>query len=391
MNVLVIPNYFDRDGGATKILTEGKYLARLGVRLVIVVPCNPFARADVAAKLRALGLSFYFAPTHFRTLYLFFPYSLWALRRIIRRERIDIIHTHHGRTLLLGVILSRLERIPLVYTIHGISRRELPLAMKGLLFRSVSRVIAISEECAAHFRLRVPTAAARVVVSRNGVDFSHFREAAPRPGDGLDLLYISRLDRDKRRAVEAVMAAAARVFAEEPRVRLSIVGDGRQGGAVCRRARAINSKLGREVINVIGWVDDPRELYAASDAVLGVGRCVLEAIAIGRPVLVAGSERVSGWVRADAFPALQAANFSGRGAGVTVSGPNLARELMRIPGLLPRDAAAGGKVREMARRDHDAEGLAREIRAIYLQAAGGYCAAGRITPEAGASPPATGE
>jgi hypothetical protein len=57
MNVLLVANYFDRDGLASKTLTEGKYLAPLGVRLVIVVPKNPFARAGVTAKLQALGMN----------------------------------------------------------------------------------------------------------------------------------------------------------------------------------------------------------------------------------------------------------------------------------------------------------------------------------------------
>ena len=183
----------------------------------------------------------------------------------------------------------------------------------------MSRVLAVSEECAAFFAARVRYPAARVVISRNGVDFSHFRETARDRQGFIDLLYISRLDRDKRAAVEAVMAAVARLFAEQPRVRLRILGDGRQLGRINKKARALNSALGRDVIAVEGWANDMAGPLAKAAVVLGVGRCVLEAIASGRPALVVGSDRIGGLVTTGNFLALQKTNFSGRGSAAATS------------------------------------------------------------------------
>jgi glycosyltransferase involved in cell wall biosynthesis len=364
MNVLVILNYFDRDGGTSKTFVEAKYLAALGVRLVVAVPRNPFAKSDVAARLRAQGLSFFTAATHFRVLYFLFPLALWKLSGIIRREKIDLLYVNHGKALVLGAVLSRLHRVPLVFTINGVSPRELPGALGDFWFRRVSRVIAVSEESAAHFLSRVRFPRRCVIVCRNGIDFAHFQGAA-RNGDGrLNLVYMSRLDQDKRRAVDAVMEAAARVFPGRPQLRLRILGDGRQLGRIRRKARSINRALGRDVIAVEGWAEDPLAMLADADAVLGVGRCVLEAIAANRPVLVVGNERIGGWVTPENFSTLQRANFSGRGAGTPVSGECLAREFMNIP----RDATALEKIREMARRDHDAAKLSPALKEIFLQA-----------------------
>ena len=365
MNVLVILNYFDRDGGTSKTFTDGKYLAALGVRLVVVVPRNPFAKSDVTAKLQAQGLKYFSAATHFRVLYFLFPFTLWKISRIMRREKIDLLHVNHGKALVLGAVLSRMRRIPLVYTINGVTPRELPGSLKNFWFRRVSRVIAVSEESAAHFLRRVRFPARSVVICRNGIDFVHFQSAAKGADGWLRLLYLSRLDRDKRRAVDAVMEAAALVFPARPQVRLCILGDGRQMGRIRKKARAINAALGRDIITIEGWVDDPLASFAAADVVLGVGRCVLEAVAAGRPVLVVGNEEIGGWVTEANFLSLQKANFSGRGSGTAVNGENLAKELLDIPG----ETAGLERIRAMARRDHDASRLSPVLEEIFRHAA----------------------
>jgi glycosyltransferase involved in cell wall biosynthesis len=363
MNILVIPNYFDRDGVTSKILTEGKYLASLGVRLIIIVPKNPFAKSNIVAKLQALGLKHFFAPTHFRILYFFFPFSLLKISRIIKRERIDLLHVHARKALVLGVALSRLHKIPLVFTIHGISCRELPRVLKSFWFRFVSQVIAVSEECSAYFKSRIRYPAERLVISRNGIDFSHFKNLAKNQSGFLTLLYISRLDRDKRLAVEAVMDAVDRIFPERPLIRLRIVGDGRQIGKIKKKALAINAGLGRDIIAVEGWADDLAGHFAKADVILGVGRCVLEAIASGRPALVVGNEKIGGQVTEGNFHSLQKANFSGREATAATSCENMIRELRNISG----DTAASAKLRTLARHDHDAAKLAQEIKNIFQQ------------------------
>lgn len=377
MKILVIANYFDRDGVTSKVLTEAKYLAPLGVRLVVIVPWNPFARANAVAKLRALGITYYSALTHSRVIYYFFPFTVWRLWRIIRREKIDLLHVNHGKTLVLGVILSRLQRIPLVYTIHGVSRRELPLALKNFLFRRVSRVIAVSEESAASFTRRVRYPARQVVVSRNAIDFSHFaKEAKDRDGHCL-MLYLSRLDRDKRLAVDAVLAAATRIFPKRPQARICILGTGRHQGRIRKKARAINAGLGRDVVTIEGWADDPAVQMAEADVVLGAGRCVLEAIAVGRPVLVVGNENIGGWVTAENFSRMQRVNFSGRDMPAAATGENLVRELQRMF----TDMAADERVKAQAFADHDAASLAAEIKAIYLRALPGADPAAGISSQ----------
>lgn len=359
LRVLVLANYFERDGGTSKVLTECKHLAPLGVQLAVVVPRNPFARADVRPQLRALGARFFPAPIHYRMALLFLPYAVWRIGRIIRAERIELLHANHGRTLRLAAILSRRHRLPLVYTIHGVSRRELPRGRAAALFRRVALVLAVSAESAEFFLRRVRYPRERLRILANPIDFPRF--AAAGAGSDGRILFLSRLDRDRRRAVDAVMEGAALIAGEWPALRLDVLGTGRELARARRRARAINARRGREVVKVLGWAADPAPWIAGAAAVLGVGRCVLEAIAAGRPALVVGSERLGGWVAAGNFRGLQRANFSGRGAGPATDAAGVAAELRRV-----RDGmAADEEARRLAFADHDAAALARRLRDVY--------------------------
>lgn len=46
--------------------------------------------------------------------------ALWRLVRIMRRERVTIVHTHTAKAALLGVLAARIARVPIIVnTVHG--------------------------------------------------------------------------------------------------------------------------------------------------------------------------------------------------------------------------------------------------------------------------------
>jgi glycosyltransferase involved in cell wall biosynthesis len=163
------------------------------------------------------------------------------------------------------------------------------------------------------------------------------------------------------------MDAAARFAAGRPAVRLRILGDGRRAGKIRRRADILNAGLGREVITVEGWVEDPREDMARSDVVLAAGRGVLEAVAAGRPAVVVGNDGIGGLLTGENYAELQKTNFSGRGSASAVTGESLAGLLALLPPHSPGDE----KLRALVRRDHDAARLTAAILEIFQRALAG--------------------
>lgn len=62
--------------------------------------------------------------------------------------------------------------------------------------------------------------------------------------------------------------------------------------------------------------NDPREALAAAEVVIGLGRGILEAMALGRAAFVYDWSGGEGWVTPESYPAIEADGFAGRGEAV---------------------------------------------------------------------------
>ncbi|MGB5219897.1 MAG: glycosyltransferase [Polyangiales bacterium] len=72
------------------------------------------------AEVEAHGIPHFSGPMTRRFTPLADLRALWALTRLMRRERFDIVHTHTPKAGLLGQLAARLSGVPVVVnTLHG--------------------------------------------------------------------------------------------------------------------------------------------------------------------------------------------------------------------------------------------------------------------------------
>ncbi|HEX2670053.1 MAG TPA: MSMEG_0565 family glycosyltransferase, partial [Polyangiaceae bacterium] len=206
---------------------------------------------------------------------------------------------------------AELHGARLVRTVHHVEHFESPYLMDcqersvaaADLVLSVSQVT--SREVQATFGREAP-------VISNGVDLKRFAARSARAEQQLrDRLSIQADDRvvlsvggiEPRKNSLAALAAVARAFAVEPRLRWVVVG----GASIwehdayrrefARQLAALPTEL-RERITILGTVPELElsTLYQLSDVLLcpslqeGFGLCVLEALAAGVPVVVSRGE-----------------------------------------------------------------------------------------------------
>jgi glycosyltransferase involved in cell wall biosynthesis len=210
-----------------------------------------------------------------------------ALRRFIKDLRPDVVHAYNARaSIYAGFGVPR--RTPLVVSRHG----AVPEKMRAwfpwverVCYRNVRTVIALSEEVARTLPQRTSYPPIRIVP--NGVDLERFQRAPkPEPGDPT-VVMVARLNETKR---HDLLLRAIAILAEGPvpDVRGVIVGDGPNRATL----EALSHDLGiTDHIRFAGEVEDVRPFVAeARVAALisqheGFGNVLLEAMAMGRPVV----------------------------------------------------------------------------------------------------------
>jgi glycosyltransferase involved in cell wall biosynthesis len=223
------------------------------------------------------------------------------LARLLRRERVDLVHAHQYTPFFYG-LAARLvtRRAPVLFTEHGrhfpdYPRRKRMMANRLLLQRR-DRVVGVGEAVRQAVIQNEGIPACRVGVIYNGIDLDRFqterterdavrRELGLAPGD-LAVLQVARLDylKDHATAVRTIQ----RVVAQLSSARLILVGQGPEQQAI----RTLVNQLGlsRNVLFLGLRTDIPRLLRAADLFLLtsiseGIPLTLIEAMAVRLPVV----------------------------------------------------------------------------------------------------------
>lgn len=264
----------------------------------------------IGQKARARGLTFYELVERGK----FDLRVLWAIRDIVIKHDINLIHGHDYKSDLFAwlVRLSMWRRrVALVSTAHA----WVILGLRGALYRRLDlflmkrfdRLIAVSHATKTEMVAgRVPTE--KIQMIHNGIDTeawsprrrsSAFREELGLAGAFPVIGYVGRINSEKD--LGTWLRAAAIVARKYPRSRFVIVGDGRDGatGAGLQQL-ATELEIGEQVL-FPGYRSDLQHVYAAFDIFMlssrreGLPNSLLEAMAMGLPVVttdVAGAKEL---------------------------------------------------------------------------------------------------
>lgn len=231
-----------------------------------------------------------------------YPLGLLRLVRQLRRERVDILHTHLFDPSVVGLVAGTLARTPLrVMTRHYSDyhtriNRPVHVWLDRLATHLSHEVIAVSQHTADHM-IRVEHAqAGKIHVVANGIDFDRVRISSPeaptrlRRELGLEqariVLMAARLHPEK--GYEILLQAMHLLKPRVERLALLIAGT----GALESHYRSLTSSLGLEgVVRFLGFRRDLADLMVAADVVVlpslaeAFGLVLAEAIYLGKPVV----------------------------------------------------------------------------------------------------------
>lgn len=364
-------------GGAETLLVE---LARVapsaGLRLVVIGLSDAVTDAGtdnrVVPQLRELGVTVYemhsgrYDPTIVR-----------ALAKLLREERVDIVHTHLKHADVVGGAAARLAGIPSVSTLHVI---DIPtsgshrLRVRAAVFARrhlSSMVIALS---AAQRRWYAEYAGpdAPIVVLPNGVAEPQVTRdgAAVRAEIGVpdgDLLAVcASLMRPEKG--HADLLAAVRLLPDDAGLVVALAGDGPLLETISSQVSA--DPVLRQRIRILGFRRDVADLIAASDFVVqpsledALPTSLISALAVGRPIVATDVGGIP--------------DIVGPGCGTLVEAGRpaaLSAGMAQMAAVIRSDPAAVEATRRVARRRYEdtfsADVWVNNLRALYQAVIGG--------------------
>jgi glycosyltransferase involved in cell wall biosynthesis len=232
--------------------------------------------------------------------------TIWAVYRLIRRLRPDVVHTHTAKAGFVGRIAARLAGVPVVvHTFHGHvfqgyfspTMTRVFLLLERLTARMSDTVITLTEglrrELADVYHI---TTRDHITVLPLGLDLAPFaavtrkngafRRAHNLPADAPLVGIVGRLVPVKNHGL--FLDAAAKVHAQLPDAHFVIIGDGETRAELEAQVDALGL---RQSVTFTGWLRDLAPAYADLDANVisslneGTPVSVIESLSAGCPVV----------------------------------------------------------------------------------------------------------
>lgn len=156
-----------------------------------------------------------------------------------------------------------------------------------------------------------PPAAITNVDQRFELDALIASAQQPQSGPSFDLLCLRRLDERKAQALIGLAILVKRALERLPQLSIGFVGGGNQAEAVRGHFVSVLGSSGPAVKTCfLGERDDVPALIAASRVVAGSERCLVEALALGKPALLLDEQGPAAFITAENFAEARRSNFS---------------------------------------------------------------------------------
>ena len=246
---------------------------------------------EIYDRFRALGLDAHKIKMNGR----FDPVTILKLVRLIKRERIDIIHTHGYKSDILGLMAARLAGIKVIATPHGFGnvkdvKLELFMRFGRFALKYFDRVAPLSEELESEMvKIKVPYRNMRLIL--NAVDLEEIelqrRKVSERDyfnSKDKNIVHIGRMDTGKN--IIDLIESFDLLYKVNTNIRLILIGDGPLKKVLKKKAR---SKSSGEKIEFLGYRNDRLkllkecDLFSMTSSSEGIPRCLMEAMAMGLP------------------------------------------------------------------------------------------------------------
>lgn len=237
------------------------------------------------------------------------------LEKFIIKKKIDFIYVHQFSCVEYILPIALKHKIPYVAYLHNIVPKtcewfmehyEIYKTLFPIYFRYASKIIAITTRVyEEHINLfKLPKE--KYIILNNSLDFSKYpNKKIEKLNMNFDkLLWFGRVSEQKRNSIEIGIEFYEYIKKYNKSAKLTIVGDG-------EILEEFKEKYSKKNIDFIGAVSDMTPYIKDSDILLGVDRCMLEAVASKKPAIICGYKKNIVLVTPSIIKAAIKENFTG--------------------------------------------------------------------------------
>lgn len=365
--ILIALMGLDIGGAETHVVTLCKHLTAMNFRVIIAAGDGAYVN-----DILACGIKYY--PVSLNTKK---PgdviKSIVQLTRIVKNEKVDLIHAHARIPAFICNIISRIYHIPLITTGHGHYRH------KNFLYNYFSvwgqKTIVVSEDVREYFEKVFKVRPENMVVIYNGIDTEMFKPDAgcnalanefQIEDSANKVLLVSRVDDELADMMINTIRITPQLDREIDRLAVFIVGAGNRWEEVKNLAEQTNREIGRKVIYVTGARTDVNHLINFCNVFMGISRAALEAMACEKPVILAGAWSFIGILRPELIEQLKADNFTGRSFRQPSSPELIFQTLKEVLNMSAAERDEIGKLgRQIVLRDYSSQTIAEQTAQVY--------------------------
>ncbi|MBZ4645596.1 MAG: hypothetical protein PWR27_487 [Petroclostridium sp.] len=312
-NILLALMGLEIGGAETHVVELAKGLQKEGFNIIVASNGGVYEK-----ELIDSGIKHYHVPLHNKKPHnVIRSYSL--LKKIIKDEKIDLVHAHARIPAFICNILHNQMHFSFVTTAHWVFNTGWGLKY---ITKWGQKTIAVSEDIKKYLIKNYKIDESNIKVTINGIDTEKFSSRIDasdvKKEFGLNenstrIVYISRLDSDRSEVAFQLVEIVPELVKEISNLEVVIVGGGNVFHQLQEKTQEINKKLGRRTIIMTGGRTDINKFVSLADVFIGVSRSALEAMSAQKPVILAGNEGYIGIFDEDKLSSAVNSNFTCRG------------------------------------------------------------------------------
>lgn len=367
LTVLLALMALDAGGAETHVISLAKQLKKRGVEVIVASHGG-----KLTEFLESNGIKHYTLPLDKKSP-MALASSIKGLTAIVKKHKVDIIHAHARIPAWVSQWVSVLTGCPYITTSHGIYSTGWGM---GLISAWGQKVIAVSEDVKKHLIAGFKVNPDKIFVIPNGIDLEQFDpniDSSPvekqlgLKHEDLKIVYISRLMGARGEIALRLIKALPQIKDSFPNVKLIVVGEGDKYESIAKMANQYNEKASENSVIVTGARLDTPQIMNMADVAVGVGRVALEAMAMEKPVIIAGEAGFMGILKPENFELAKKHNFSGRGSSMTTDSENIASAIKTLLSDEQLRKRLGSFGREEVAKYFSIESMTNQVLKIYYQ------------------------